>query len=342
MGHGAPSPPPGGAGRRGWSREALLGELRARRAARAAPSPGGGAGAAPGEVFLVGTGPGDPGLLTVRALQLMQRADVVLYDRLISDDILRLVGADALMVYVGKEKGLHTRPQEEIEALLAEFAAEGGTVVRLKGGDPFIYGRGGEEAEHLEAQGVRVRCVPGITAASGIAAELGIPLTHRGVADSVRFTTGHLRDGLVLPEDVAARAAAEKTTLVVYMGLSALPTLVEGLEAHGLGAGTPAAAVERGTTLEQRVVLGELGELQARVGAAGLESPTLIMIGDVVALSPHWERRDECPVFQAGDLEHGRLQAPVDPVPLLAAFEGLEAAPGGAALGGEAPPLAAP
>ena len=293
-------------------------------------------------MFLVGTGPGDPGLLTVRALQLMQRADVVLYDRLISDDILRLVGANALMVYVGKEKGLHTRPQEEIEALLAEFAAEGGTVVRLKGGDPFIYGRGGEEAEHLEAQGVRVRCVPGITAASGIAAELGIPLTHRGVADSVRFTTGHLRDGLVLPEDVAARAAAEKTTLVVYMGLSALPTLVEGLEAHGLGAGTPAAAVERGTTLEQRVVLGELGELQARVGAAGLESPTLIMIGDVVALSPHWERRDECPVFQAGDLEHGRLQAPVDPVPLLAAFEGLEAAPGGAALGGEAPPLAAP
>jgi uroporphyrin-III C-methyltransferase len=293
----------------------------------------------PGEVFLVGTGPGDPGLLTVRALQLMQRADVVLYDRLISDDILRLVGPEALMVYVGKEKGLHTRPQEEIQALLADFAAEGSTVVRLKGGDPYIYGRGGEEAEHLEAQGVRVRCVPGITAASGIAAELGIPLTHRGVADSVRFTTGHLREGLVLPEDVAARAAAEKTTLVVYMGLSALPTLIEGLAAHGLGMDTPAAAVERGTTLEQRVVLGELGELQARVGAAGLESPTLIMVGDVVALSPHWERRGEFPVFEAGDLERGRVQAPVEPEPLLAAFEGLP--PQGEALEGGVPPLAA-
>ncbi len=149
----------------------------------------------PGAVYLVGTGPGDPGLLTLRAVQLMQTADVVMYDRLVSEDILELVHPGALMVYVGKQRGFHTRTQEEIQELLGFFAGEGATVVRLKGGDPFVFGRGGEEVQHLGALGVSVHVVPGITAAAGIAAELGIPLTHRGLATSVRFLTGHSREG---------------------------------------------------------------------------------------------------------------------------------------------------
>jgi uroporphyrin-III C-methyltransferase len=238
----------------------------------------------------VGTGPGDPGLLTLKAAHLMQTADVVLYDRLVSPDILRLVGPSALMVYVGKQQSYHTRTQPEIHALLAAFAGGAGArVVRLKGGDPYVFGRGGEEALYLRARGVAVHAVPGVTAAAGVAAELGVPLTHRGVATSVRFLTGHAREG-GQPELEAAVATAcdPHTTLVVYMGLGTLAELAAQLAARGLPADTPALAVERGTTPEQRAVWAPLGELAGEVAAAALVSPTLLVIGRVVALAPGW------------------------------------------------------
>lgn len=217
------------------------------------------------------------------------------------------------MVYVGKASGYHTRTQEEIQALLQvplcplpfpkrplsrrhqEFAAAGACVLRLKGGDPLVFGRGGEEAAHLRAAGIPVSVTPGVTAAAGIAAELGIPLTHRGVATSVRFLTGHLRsgaetEGLESVEEAAHGAAGADgaTTLVLYMGLAALPALAAALQAQGLGGSTPAVAVERGTTPQQRRVFAPLRSLVAGVRAAGLVSPTLVVVGDVVALSPLW------------------------------------------------------
>ncbi|KAF5833268.1 hypothetical protein DUNSADRAFT_10468 [Dunaliella salina] len=247
---------------------------------------------APGEVFLVGTGPGDPGLLTLRAVQLMQTADVVLYDRLVSDDILRLVGPHARMVYVGKHSGFHTRSQEEIHQLLLAFAEAGARVIRLKGGDPYVFGRGGEEVAYLASQGIHVQCVPGITAASGICAELGIPMTHRGVATSVRFLTGHARDGgeQELLDSTVAGAADPHTTLVVYMGLQTLPNLYAQLQQHGMPPNVPAVAVERGTTRRQRTVWGEVGQLPRRTQEAGLKSPALIVIGQVVSLAPGWQQ----------------------------------------------------
>eukprot|EP00195_Chlamydomonas_chlamydogama_P017606 CAMPEP_0202915996 /NCGR_PEP_ID=MMETSP1392-20130828/67347_1 /ASSEMBLY_ACC=CAM_ASM_000868 /TAXON_ID=225041 /ORGANISM="Chlamydomonas chlamydogama, Strain SAG 11-48b" /LENGTH=363 /DNA_ID=CAMNT_0049608227 /DNA_START=122 /DNA_END=1214 /DNA_ORIENTATION=+ len=248
----------------------------------------------PGPVYLVGTGPGDPGLLTLRAVQLMQTADVVLYDRLVSDDILRLVHPGARMVYVGKHSGYHTRSQEEIHSLLLAFAEAGATVIRLKGGDPYVYGRGGEEVQYLSARGIQVHCVPGITAASGICAELGIPMTHRGIATSARFLTGHSREGGedMLVEQTAC-AADPHTTLIVYMGLQTLPFLQQQLLQHGLDPNTPAVAVERGTTPSQRVVFAPVDELPTRVKGAGLKSPTLLVIGEVVALSPGWQQWNE-------------------------------------------------
>lgn len=242
----------------------------------------------PGNVFLVGTGPGDPELLTLKALRLMQTADLVLYDRLVSTEILELVHAGARLLYVGKTSGYHSRTQDEIHELLLNFAEAGATVLRLKGGDPLVFGRGGEEMDFLQQQGIRVRVVPGITSASGIAAELGIPLTHRGVANSVRFLTGHSRKGGSDPLFVAENAADPDATLVVYMGLSTLPGLATKLMAHGLPVNTPAAAVERGTTAFQRTVFAELKDLPVKVDAAQLLSPTLIFIGRVVALSPYW------------------------------------------------------
>lgn len=254
-----------------------------------------GLGSGPGSVYLVGTGPGDPGLLTLKAIRLMQTAHVVLYDRLVSEDILRLVNPSALMVYVGKQRSYHTRTQPEIHELLRTFAAEGGaTVVRLKGGDPYIFGRGGEELLYLEERGVKVYAVPGITAAAGISAELGIPLTHRGLATSVRFLTGHARDGGQAALDEAVATACDPhTTLVVYMGLGTLRRLSEELTMGGLGADTPAAAVERGTTPEQRIVWATLGTLGDEVERAQLKSPTLIVIGKVVALAPGWRQAQE-------------------------------------------------
>lgn len=243
-----------------------------------------------GKVFLVGTGPGDPGLLTLRALQVMQAADVVLYDRLVSHDILQLVNPGAVQVYVGKESGYHTRTQDEIHKLLLEFSGEVQTIVRLKGGDPFIFGRGGEEIDFLRARGVSAFCIPGITAATGIAAELGIPLTHRAVANSVQYLTGHSKSGGEAQLSLTAQNAVDSwTTLVVYMGLQTLPLLVSQLRQCGLAGDTPSVAVERGTTTGQRVVFGELEALSELTTRAGLQSPTLVIVGAAVAMSSSWQ-----------------------------------------------------
>ncbi|XP_076956757.1 S-adenosyl-L-methionine-dependent uroporphyrinogen III methyltransferase, chloroplastic-like [Bidens hawaiensis] len=262
----------------------LLGVLREKRES------GNGCGnySGPGNVYLVGTGPGDPDLLTVKALKVIQKADLLLYDRLVSNDVLELVGPNARMLYVGKTAGYHSRTQEEIHELLLSFAEVGANVVRLKGGDPLVFGRGGEEMDFLQQKGIEVKVIPGITAASGIAAELGIPLTHRGVANSVRFLTRHSRKGGTDPLFVAENEADPDSTLVVYMGLSTLPALVSKLIQHGLPPDTPAAAVERGTTPQQRIVLAELKDLADKITSEQLVSPTLIFIGKVVALSPLW------------------------------------------------------
>ncbi|OMO69800.1 C2 calcium-dependent membrane targeting [Corchorus capsularis] len=228
----------------------------------------------PGNVFLVGTGPGDPDLLTIKAVRVMQTADLLLYDRLVSNAVLDLVGPEARLLYVGKTAGYHSRTQEEIHELLLSFAEAGATVVRLKGGDPLVFGRGGEEMDFLQQQGIEVKVIPGITAASGIAAELCIPLTHRGVANSVRFLTGHSRKGGADPLFVAENAADPDSTLVVYMGLSTLPSLAAKLIHHGLPPDTPAAAVERGTTPQQRIVFGELKDLADKIKTAELLNPT--------------------------------------------------------------------
>jgi len=221
---------------------------------------------------------------------LMQSADVVLYDRLVSNDILQLVHPGARMVYVGKQQGFHTRTQDQIQELLEQFADSGSTVLRLKGGDPYVFGRGGEEVDFLREKGITVHCVPGITAASGISAELGIPLTHRGVATSVRFLTGHSREGGREELDEAvAKSVDPKATLVVYMGLQTMPCLTAKLVEGGLDAKTPSVAVERGTTRDQRVIFSHLEDLPTASQEAGLKSPTLIIIGDVVALAPGWK-----------------------------------------------------
>ncbi|CAO2170723.1 unnamed protein product [Urochloa humidicola] len=268
----------------------LLDTVRESRS-RGAEGEGGGRG--PGRVALVGTGPGDPELLTLKAVRAIEAADLVLYDRLVSNDVMDLVGEGARLLYVGKTAGYHSRTQEEIHELLLSFAEAGANVVRLKGGDPLVFGRGGEEMDFLQQQGIRVEVIPGITSASGIAAELGIPLTHRGVATSVRFLTGHSRNGGTDPLYVAGNAADPDTTLVVYMGLSTLPSLAPKLMKHGLPPDTPAVAVERGTTPQQQTVFALLKDLVDEVKSADLVSPTLIIIGKVVALSPFWVESSE-------------------------------------------------
>ena len=235
-----------------------------------------------GEVYLVGAGPGDPDLLTLRALKLMQRADVVLYDNLISDAVLDLLPPAAERIYVGKRRANHALRQEEINALLVRHARAGKRVLRLKGGDPFIFGRGGEEIDSLSANGVAFEVVPGITAALGVAAYAGIPLTHRDCAQSVVFVTGTLRDGSVELDWPAL--ARPRQTIVVYMGLPGLPVLCAELVRHGLPATTPAAIVQQGTFATQRVVTGTLRTLPRRADRAGLHGPTLIIVGDVVRL----------------------------------------------------------
>ena len=234
-----------------------------------------------GSVALVGAGPGDPDLLTVKAVRLIKHADAIVHDRLVAPSILALAPR-ALRIYVGKARSRHALPQESINALLVQLAQQGKRVVRLKGGDPFIFGRGGEEAEMLAAHGVPFEVVPGISAANGVAAYAGIPLTHRDHAQTCVFITGHLKDGSM---DLDWPALARpRQTLVVYMGLQALPTLCRELERHGLPATTPAAVIQQGTTEQQRVVTGTIATLADQAAVAALESPTLIIVGGVVTL----------------------------------------------------------
>ena len=248
---------------------------------------------AQGEVYLVGTGPGDPDLLTFRALRLMQQADVVLYDRLIGEGILNLVRRDASRIYVGKMKDDHSVPQEEISEMLIQLAREGKRVLRLKGGDPFVFGRGGEEIATLADNGINFQVIPGVTAANGCASYAGIPLTHRDHAQGYIVVTGHEKDGeLGLDWESLIQP---RRTVVIYMGLTSLGTITEGFLSHGADPETPAAVIENGTQSGQRVITGTLRSLLGKSNEAEIKSPALIIIGSVVTL------RDKLAWFERGE-----------------------------------------
>lgn len=236
-----------------------------------------------GRVFLVGAGPGDPELLTLKAARLIGAADVVVHDRLVSSEVLDLAPATTRRIPVGKAPRRHPVPQEEINAMLVSLALDGRTVVRLKGGDPFIFGRGSEELEVLRGAGIPCEVVPGVTAAQGCAAAAGVPLTHRGLAGSVRYITGHCRADLPLDLDWAGLADPE-TTLVVYMGAASMNGITARLIAHGMPAELPVLAVNNGTTPRERRLLGRLDDIGRAVGQAGFSGPVLFIIGHVVSL----------------------------------------------------------
>ncbi|MCW8919785.1 MAG: siroheme synthase CysG [Gammaproteobacteria bacterium] len=235
-----------------------------------------------GEVYLIGGGPGDPDLLTFRALRLMQKADVVVHDRLISKEVLELTRRDAERIYVGKERDNHSVPQEQINQLLVDLAKQGKRVCRLKGGDPFVFGRGGEEIETLTENGVNFQVVPAITAALGASAYAGIPLTHRDYSQAAVFVTGHLKDGTMNLNWPAL--AQPNQTVVFYMGLKGLPVICSTLMAHGMSAETPIALVQQATTPRQRVFTGTLGDMPERIAGEEVKAPTLIIVGNVVKL----------------------------------------------------------
>lgn len=235
-----------------------------------------------GTVYLVGAGPGDADLLTLRAAHVLRMAEVIVYDNLVSPAVLDLANPKAEFIYAGKERGNHSLPQEQINELLVSKASQERVVVRLKGGDPYIFGRGGEEVETLVSAGVPFEVVPGITAACGVAAYAGIPLTHRGFASTCVLAAGYLKDGTIdLDWEGLARA---KQTVVIYMGMHGLAILSAKLIYHGLHPDTPAAIVQQGTTPQQRVVTGTLVTLPQLANAAQLKPPTLIIVGDVVKL----------------------------------------------------------
>ncbi len=235
-----------------------------------------------GEVYLIGAGPGDPDLLTFKALRLMQQADVVLYDRLVSEQILEMARRDAEKIYVGKRRSHHSLPQESINELLANLALSGKRVARLKGGDPFIFGRGGEEIETLMQRGIPFQVVPGITAATGCASYAGIPLTHRDHAQSCTFVTGHLKDGSINLN--WKQLAAPNQTVVIYMGLVGLQQICQSLIENGCPANHPIAIVQQGTTSNQKVITGNLSDISQKVELDDIKPPTLIIVGTVVSL----------------------------------------------------------
>ena len=235
-------------------------------------------------VYLVGAGPGDPDLLTVRAYRLLNEVDVVIYDKLVSQAIINLIPKGKSQIFAGKQAKNHFMPQEQINDLLVNLATAGRKVMRLKGGDPFVFGRGGEEALHLVACGISFEVIPGITSSAGCAAYAGIPLTHRDLAQSVRFVTGHTKndDGL----DLNWRSLADPyTTLVIYMGLSNIKEITKQLIAHGLSRGTPVAVINKGTRPDQKVILSELSALAQDLAHVKLTGPTLLVVGKVVGLA---------------------------------------------------------
>ena len=235
-------------------------------------------------VYLVGAGPGDPELLTVKASRLLNEVDVVIYDKLVSQAVLNLIPTGTTRIFAGKQAKNHFMPQEQINDLLVDLVRAGRKVMRLKGGDPFVFGRGGEEALHLVANGISFEVIPGITSSAGCAAYAGIPLTHRDLAQSVRFVTGHTKndDGL----DLNWKSLADPyTTLVIYMGLSNIKEITKQLISHGLSASTPAAAINEGTRPDQKVILSELSALAQDLASAKVKGATLLVIGKVVGLS---------------------------------------------------------
>jgi uroporphyrin-III C-methyltransferase/precorrin-2 dehydrogenase/sirohydrochlorin ferrochelatase/uroporphyrin-III C-methyltransferase len=238
----------------------------------------------PGRVFLVGAGPGDPDLLTIKAAKCLAAADAVVYDRLIAPEILKMAPADAERIYVGKMSGSHCVPQERISDILVRLAKDGGNIVRLKGGDPFVFGRGSEEAEFLTQNGIPYEVIPGITAATGCTAAARIPLTHRGLSTGVRFVTGHRRGNESLDLNWQSLADPD-TTLVVYMGLANVERITGKLIEAGLSAETPMAVIAEGTTPRQAILTGTLESMPKLVRQCGLKPPVLCVIGQVVAFS---------------------------------------------------------